>query len=295
MSGSNTGTAAPAAWYPDPQGSPLARWWDGNAWTQHTREPTPAVPEVPEIPAYIPMQGFGAAPAVDRTYSPAYRAVGSGLNVWVWLLAVMPVLQLVVALVVVLALKDLPGGVVRYALLIGPVAAHLYLAKRDGQALRDANLPSTPWGWILLPLVYFIIRTVRVGKNGLLPLFAWLACQLVLVLVALSVLVPVFLAWRETTETPVYDPDSAIPAAVPLTPEQRAEMLTPAGMGEKLLLDFHNGGVDDITYADCVPATSFEAGTEVLCATDLGGAPLTLVVTIQDDPYIPFYVTGTAP
>ncbi len=26
----------PAAWYPDPSGQPILRWWDGAAWTEHT-------------------------------------------------------------------------------------------------------------------------------------------------------------------------------------------------------------------------------------------------------------------
>jgi hypothetical protein len=26
----------PPGWYPDPQGPPLWRWWDGTAWTEHT-------------------------------------------------------------------------------------------------------------------------------------------------------------------------------------------------------------------------------------------------------------------
>lgn len=28
-------------WYPDPQGPPAERWWDGTAWTAHTRVPAP--------------------------------------------------------------------------------------------------------------------------------------------------------------------------------------------------------------------------------------------------------------
>lgn len=29
--------AVPAAWYPDPYGAPLNRWWDGSSWTDHTQ------------------------------------------------------------------------------------------------------------------------------------------------------------------------------------------------------------------------------------------------------------------
>lgn len=30
---------APAAWYPDPAGTPQERWWDGRSWTDHLRNP----------------------------------------------------------------------------------------------------------------------------------------------------------------------------------------------------------------------------------------------------------------
>ncbi|HOB57662.1 MAG TPA: DUF2510 domain-containing protein, partial [Rhodoglobus sp.] len=26
----------PAGWYPDPLGLPQLRWWDAQAWTEHT-------------------------------------------------------------------------------------------------------------------------------------------------------------------------------------------------------------------------------------------------------------------
>jgi hypothetical protein len=28
--------SVPAGWYPDPQGAPVQRYWDGGAWTEHT-------------------------------------------------------------------------------------------------------------------------------------------------------------------------------------------------------------------------------------------------------------------
>ena len=33
----------PAGWFPDPNGQPVSRWWDGTAWTDHVQPlPTPA-------------------------------------------------------------------------------------------------------------------------------------------------------------------------------------------------------------------------------------------------------------
>lgn len=54
-------TQTPAGWYPDPYGSPLLRWWDGNQWTDATH-PADAPPG-------------GAAPEVPRT-DPAGRRAG---------------------------------------------------------------------------------------------------------------------------------------------------------------------------------------------------------------------------
>jgi hypothetical protein len=34
-----TAAAAPAGWYPDPQGAGVQRYWDGQRWTEHV-EPT---------------------------------------------------------------------------------------------------------------------------------------------------------------------------------------------------------------------------------------------------------------
>ncbi|WP_440712091.1 DUF2510 domain-containing protein [Gordonia sp. FQ] len=33
--------AVPAGWYPDPNGAPLQRYWDGAAWTEHTAPQAP--------------------------------------------------------------------------------------------------------------------------------------------------------------------------------------------------------------------------------------------------------------
>ena len=38
----------PPGWYPDPAGSPGARWWDGRGWTDHLQAPAAAVQPAPE-------------------------------------------------------------------------------------------------------------------------------------------------------------------------------------------------------------------------------------------------------
>jgi len=58
MTDTPASSAVPAAWYPDPYGAPLNRWWDGTSWTDHTQarvaeaELLPAVVE-PVEPSYL--------------------------------------------------------------------------------------------------------------------------------------------------------------------------------------------------------------------------------------------------
>lgn len=48
--------APPAGWYPDPQGMPVVRWFDGRQWTPQTA-PMPSVPM-----GGVPTPGHGYAP-----------------------------------------------------------------------------------------------------------------------------------------------------------------------------------------------------------------------------------------
>lgn len=50
MTDGTASAGAPAAWYPDPYGAPLNRWWDGSSWTDHTQG---RVDETPYIPTAV--------------------------------------------------------------------------------------------------------------------------------------------------------------------------------------------------------------------------------------------------
>lgn len=58
----------PAGWYPDPEGNPLTRYWDGSAWTDQTG---------PAAPAAAPALGSAFAPVQfdleGRPVSPSSR------------------------------------------------------------------------------------------------------------------------------------------------------------------------------------------------------------------------------
>lgn len=72
----------PPGWYDDPAGNTaLERYWDGNQWTEHTRETAAAAPP-PPAPAPAPMAPSPAAPApmapAPMAPNPAAPAPGPG-------------------------------------------------------------------------------------------------------------------------------------------------------------------------------------------------------------------------
>ncbi|GAA3490464.1 DUF2510 domain-containing protein [Streptomyces cremeus] len=64
----------PPGWYPDPSAPTQERWWDGTAWSAHTRAPG-RPPQAPQTPQYgypqQPPQGYGFPPAQPQAGAPA--------------------------------------------------------------------------------------------------------------------------------------------------------------------------------------------------------------------------------
>jgi hypothetical protein len=320
MQGAETVTSVPAAWYPDPAGSLLLRWWDGDGWTTHTVDPaapSPAVEapavEVPavDVPAprvavavdpiepmaYVPMAGFGSRSSVLRAPVAATYAgpSGSTLTVWVWLMAAFPVLQVVAAVIITSAFPDVSGGVLRYVFFTAAVIANVALAGRDAALLERRGYTAPRTRWAVIPLVYLIIRTVRVGRLSLWPLLVWAVTELVLIaLVVLAVLLPLFLEWRaDAGYVDAGAPAVPYPDAVPLSPQEREWELTQAGMEETLLQDFSAAGLR-VESVDCAPLTSTAPGTIALCVIDAetGLLEVNAQVTGPEDLYTAFVVNG---
>ncbi|WP_354023405.1 DUF2510 domain-containing protein [Conyzicola nivalis] len=79
MTGFETRTGVPAAWYPDPQGPPLLRWWDGSGWTPQTMDPRSAAPTASDESVSVPVDSAvegSAARIVEPIRRPTCRWPG---------------------------------------------------------------------------------------------------------------------------------------------------------------------------------------------------------------------------
>ncbi|OII60522.1 hypothetical protein BJP40_10280 [Streptomyces sp. CC53] len=65
----------PPGWYPDPAAPTVERWWDGTAWTAHTRPPGGTHPAGPPAAVVPPRRGRRAALAASAAVAAAAVAV----------------------------------------------------------------------------------------------------------------------------------------------------------------------------------------------------------------------------
>jgi hypothetical protein len=200
-----TGGTTPAGWYPVSAGSTQLRWWDGTQWTDHVHD-----------------QAIAGAAA---EYGQVLKApAGTNPNtVWIWILAVMPVLGLIVLPFFdstsmfrnALANPSSPSATLRSELAIysspfflislgvGFVEYVLYVlfAYFDSRQLKALGVPKPfPWALAFIPsgygyLVYMIGRFVIVKRRtgtGLTPLWVWIAVYVVVFIISIVWVVSVF-------------------------------------------------------------------------------------------------------
>ncbi len=57
-----------AGWYPDPNDASQQRYWDGNAWTEHTAAATPQAPAASSAPSFSTAPGMGSSGQAPDTW-----------------------------------------------------------------------------------------------------------------------------------------------------------------------------------------------------------------------------------
>jgi hypothetical protein len=323
VTGDDTAAApAPAAWYPCPTDPRLLRWWDGAAWTDDTVDPdvvdrpaevmggpTPESPAADTPEEALDARAPGGARRSSRReraarrlpetgpvrYRSTYASVevgdtptappASGVTVWSWALAGVPLVQ-----AATLAPLLGAGAWTAVVLLAAPVVIALLLADRDRSVLASRSLRTAGWGWAAVPGVYLGIRLARVGRSSVGPLLAWAAVQLAVFVFAVVTMLPVVSAM---TEEPRYERAPWATASTDiLTVEQRAALLTPTGMAGQIVADLRADG-SEVTDATCPPAADTADGGILTCRVVMETAEADVRLQVTDGyPTVAFVILG---
>lgn len=175
-------------WYPDPAGSHLQRWWDGNGWTDNTYDPFSAA----------------SAPGVYATVGPDVKVY----TPWVWIIAALPLIGLIAQFSIDYrqylldsiqvqspgSFSGLPASF-GIQLALGAIGWGVYLlsvllAFFDWRVLKSRGVEKPfHWAWTFLSgLVYLIGRPVvlkRRGRSAFAPLWVYIALFLLTVITAI--------------------------------------------------------------------------------------------------------------
>ena len=231
------------------------------------------------------------AAVISAASIPAVAARSTTVSVW--LLALLPAVH--AALVwLVLARLDLGGNlVVRYAVLGAPLVLALLLAFADHRALRARGFSRTaPTVLALMPPIYLVVRIIRGGAAGILPLLVWLLLQAGAVAFVLLQL-PTTFALLPLTPTGPLTPVAV--ASGPITVAQRTAQLSPSGMAAELTRQTlaRNLHFSSIT-CPTIPVTV--DGTAVTCGGTIASVKMHLTVMIDSSlPNSAFALVSEAP
>lgn len=184
----------PAGWYPDAADASSRRWWDGTAWTAHVAPlaPAPLIADVPllERPAEMSSHDYAliAGGYTPRpTVTASYRALepvplGSPQTLPGWFIAVSPLwyagVGILVGVIGRLIFPNAGQQVAAAPSLIAFILILVGLAREDRKRMHARGYRPVATGWVLIPLVYLILRTVRTGRSGAGMLVVHLVLQL---------------------------------------------------------------------------------------------------------------------
>jgi hypothetical protein len=220
MSDARSGPAA--GWYPDPAGSGRTRWWDGSRWTENFTEPAVVPAQAAVSPSAMPPAPSpypNAAPYSGVAESLSAPAGTSPYTPFIWVLALLPLINLVITIVQLPQLDDTIASATAGADQITAVdftsslvsivlfGAAMLLIVLDWRALNRAGVPRPfHWAWgffmILGAPVYMIGRSIVVRRrtgSGLAPMVVNLSLIVLEFGLGLAVLIVGFAAVLENT------------------------------------------------------------------------------------------------
>jgi hypothetical protein len=220
MSDAVSGPAA--GWYPDPAGSGRTRWWDGTRWTESFTEAAVVPVQAPASPAAMtpaPSPYPNAAPYSGVAEQLSAPAGTSPYTPFIWVLALLPLVNLVISIVQLPQLDDTIASATAGADQITAVdftsslvsivlfGAAMLLIVLDWRALNRAGVPRPfHWAWgffmILGAPVYMIGRSIVVRRrtgSGLAPMVVNLSLIVLEFGLGLAVLIIGFAAILENT------------------------------------------------------------------------------------------------
>jgi hypothetical protein len=211
----------------------------------------------------------------------------------VWVLALLPALQAATAWLIFGRLHlaaDLP---LRLALIAGPVLLALALAGADHRSLRRRGFDRvSPVVLAVIPPLYLLVRAVRVGVAGVVPLLTWLLLQAAAVSFLLIQL-PTAFALAPASAAIAAPP--VVAASGPITAAERANELTPTGMAAALTAQTLGKNLHfESISCPALPATS--DGTTVTCVGTIASVRMNLNVVVDSSlPNSAFALLSEAP
>jgi hypothetical protein len=210
--------------------------------------------------------------------SPASAITARSTTAAVWILALLPAVH---AALIWLLLGELDLGgdpLIRYSVLGAPLVLSLVLAFADRGVLRARGFDRTaPTVLAIVPVLYLLVRAIRVGVAGVAPLFTWLLLQaaayffILVQLPAVFALVPL---------TPLAEPAPVAVVSGPITEAQRAAELTPSGMATELTRQTLAKNLR-FTSISCPTIPVTLDGTAVTCVGTIASVKMNLNVVID--------------
>ena len=211
----------------------------------------------------------------------------------VWLFTVLPVVHASLVWFELVWLGLGSDRLVLYSVVGAPLFLYLVLAVADRQLLRSRGFERTaPVALALVPPIYLLVRAIRVGAAGVVPLLLWLLLQITACSFLLIQSPAVFAV---ISLTPAVDSAPAAVVSGPITDAQRSAELTPSGMAAELT---RQARAKNLTFSSisCPPIPVTLDRTAVTCVGTLTSVKMNLNVVIDSTlPNSAFVLVSEAP